>query len=117
MPENVRGWWERLAPWLVAGAVVVVMLFGVVILYQNHDIRQAQQQLQTFTEDAHSNTVSILNEHTNTLKEIASLRQEVTNLSEKDGPELVAGQNALIAKLTWIECTVGTNPSSCGPKP
>ena len=116
MPENVRGWWERLAPWLVAGAVVVVMLFGVVILYQNHDIRQAQQQLQTFTTNAHANTVKILNEHTETLKEVADLRQEVTALSNKDGPELIAGQNALIAKLTWIECDVAT-PGMCGPKP
>ena len=115
MPEP-RGLWERTAPWIAAAAVVLALVFAAVIVYQQHDIRQAQQQLQTFTENAHSNTVAILNEHTTTLKEIASLRTEVTNLSEKDGPVLVAGQNALIAKLDWIECDTAT-PGQCGPRP
>ena len=114
---KARGW-ERIAPWVVAVGAVLVILFAVVILYQNHEIRQAQVELQTFTANAHSNTVQILNEHTNTLKEVADLRNEVTTLVHADGPLITAGQMALINKLTWIECAVASNnPASCGTQP
>ena len=60
--------------------------------------------------------IKILTEHTDTLKQIDALRTEVTQLAAKLGPALTAGQDALIAKLTWIECSLAT-PGTCGTPP
>ena len=110
-------WWERLAPWIAGVAVILFLLMGAVMLYQQNNLR-------TFTQDAHQHTAAqsdeilrVLNEHTDTLKEVTQLRQEVTALVNEDGPKITAGQNLLLARLTWIECAVAAGPASCGARP
>lgn len=102
---------------LIGVGVVYILVASTVIILQ-------QYQQRIYTENAHANTVAILNEHSKTLAEVASLRQEVTVLAAKLGPALTAGQDALLAqfasveaKLGWVECTVAATPTQCGPKP
>ena len=91
------------------GIIVIFALLGIVVL-------QGIQQ-HTYTENAHSNTVALLNEHTQTLKAVAVLQKEVAQAFAKGVPELTAGQSSLVAKLDWITCALTTNAKTCGPAP
>ena len=116
MGHKISDWWDQAAPYVAGLGLALVLVFAGVIIYQNY-------QQHHFTVVAHAKSLSqqneiirVLNEHTTTLSAINELRDEVTKLDKTAGPALTAGQNALLEKLTWIECTV-SGSTTCGPRP
>jgi hypothetical protein len=109
---RLRSVWESdtLRKILLAVLVVYIVVASSVIIFQ-------QYQQYHFTQVAHSNTVSLLNEHTQTLKVISQLQNEVANGYIKGVPEITTGQQALLNKLSWIECEVASAKDQCGPMP
>lgn len=91
--------WAKAAPWIAGLAFVLLLVMVGVVIWQQY---QSQQTL---------------NEHTVTLTEVKSLRQDVESIVATAGPDITAGQRALINKLDWIECAVSNGEAACGPKP
>lgn len=115
--NRLQGLWERFSPYIVAAAVVIIIALAGTIVWQNHE-----QAL--YTAQAHAQSVQqedaifkVLNEHTNTLTEVQALRTEFTTFLNTEGPDVTAGQTALLNKLSWIECSLSESVASCGPRP
>ena len=111
--SHVRDFWESegLRKILLAALVVYVLVASTVIIAQQYQQRQ-------YTQNAHANTVALLEEHTATLKAVAKLQTEVAEAFAKGVPALTKGQSELVAKLSWIECTLATpHGTDCGAEP
>ena len=108
--------WDRAAPWIAGAAVALLFVMAGVIIWQNY-------QQHAYVVLAHNNSAQqqadilrVLNEHTGTLGEVKDLRTELEKLVATEGPALTTGQEQLIARLDWIECSV-SGTGGCGPKP
>lgn len=76
---------------------------------QNKRIQGLEQQI--LAKDTAIRTAQMQNK--GTLKEVAQLQQDLT----AGVPAIVSGQNALVAALGWIECSLSNGAHSCGPAP
>jgi hypothetical protein len=104
-----RGW-ERLAPWVAGIAAVIALVCLPTIVWQQFHYNAVERGY-------HQETISILNEHTDTLSEVHQLRVEVTNLIKLYGPDLTQGQQQIIAEYTWVACALQSGPAKCGAAP